>query len=163
MKYIFLGVIVFICGYIGYGLSKYYISRLKFFNDLLNFAEKFETEINFSKTKLLNVVDGFKSTSKEFVTILNSYKLFLNEGQILNENLMFDKIKILKEEEKHCVFMFFNELGKFDVYNQTKQIENYKVKFNDIIHSCVEDKKKYGTLYVKLGIILGLLFALLLF
>ena len=84
MKYIFLGVIVFICGYIGYGLSKYYISRLKFFNDLLNFAEKFETEINFSKTKLLNVVDGFKSTSKEFVTILNSYKSFLNEGQILN-------------------------------------------------------------------------------
>ncbi len=163
MKYILLGVIVFICGYIGYGLSKYYIVRLKFFNDLLNFAEKFETEINFSKTKLLNVIDNFKSSSKEFVSVLTNYKTFLNNGNLISDTLLFEKIKILKDDEKHNVYMFFNELGKLDVYNQTKQIQNYKQKFNDIIKSCSEDKKKYGSLYMKLGIITGLLFSLLLF
>ena len=99
---------------------------------------------------------------KELKKILDSYTLCLNEGKACSEEI-FKEVKILKDEEKHVILCFFSELGKLDVYNQTKQIENSKIKFQEIVNSCTEEKKKYGTLYLKLGIILGLLIALILF
>lgn len=162
MKYFLLGVIVFICGYIGYGLSKFYIARLKLFTSLINFSEKLDTDINFGKAKLLKIIEEFNSNSKELKKILDSYTLCLNEGKTCSEEI-FKDVKILKDEEKHVILCFFSELGKLDVYNQTKQIENSKIKFQEIVNSCTEEKKKYGTLYLKLGIILGLLIALILF
>ena len=120
------------------------------------------TNINFGKAKLLKIIEEFNSNSKELKKILDSYTLCLNEGKACSEEI-FKDVKILKDEEKHVILCFFSELGKLDVYNQTKQIENSKIKFQEIVNSCTEEKKKYGTLYLKLGIILGLLIALILF
>ena len=162
MKYLLLGVIVFICGYIGYGLSKFYISRLKLFTSLINFTEKLDTDINFGKSKLLKIIEDFKCNSKDLKKILEGYTVCLNESRPCTETV-FKEVKILKDDEKHIILNFFSELGKLDVYNQTKQIENSKMKFKEILNLCTEEKKKYGNLYLKLGIILGLLIALILF
>lgn len=162
MKYLLLGVIVFICGYIGYGLSKFYISRLKLFTSLINFTEKLDTDINFGKSKLLKIIEDFKCNSKDLKKILEGYTVCLNEVRPCTETV-FKEVKILKDDEKHIILNFFSELGKLDVYNQTKQIENSKMKFKEILNLCTEEKKKYGNLYLKLGIILGLLIALILF
>ncbi len=162
MKYLLLGVIVAICGYIGYGLSKYYVSRVKLFNELINFAEKLDTDINFGKSKLLSIINNFKCNSKDLKKILEMYKACLVENKAFTEDI-FKDVKILKDEEKHIMLNFFTELGKLDVFNQTKQIENSKIKFKEVLEFCSDEKKKYGTLYLKLGIILGLLIALILF
>lgn len=163
MKFILLGVIVFICGYIGYGLSRYYFSRVKLFMSLINFTEKLDTDINFGKAKLLKIIEDFKCESKDLKKILNGYILCLNEGKSCTEDMVFKDIKILKDGEKNVILNFLLELGKLDVFNQTKQIENSKLRFKEILEGCNEEKKKYGNLYLKLGIILGLLIALILF
>lgn len=163
MKFVLLGVIVFICGYIGYGLSRYYFSRVKLFMSLINFTEKLDTDINFGKAKLLKIIEDFKCDSKDLKKILNGYILCLNEGKSCTEDMVFKDIKILKDEEKNVILNFLLELGKLDVFNQTKQIENSKFRFKEILEGCNEEKKKYGNLYLKLGIILGLLIALILF
>ena len=162
MKYILLGAIVIICGYIGYGISKYYTSRVKFFRAIIAFAESLDTSINFGKEKILCILEKFKSESKEFEALLSAYK-----KSLINEETVFETFlntsKFIKEDEKHLLKCFFAELGKLDVFNQTKQIENGKSKFAEFLRNSEEEKKKYGTLYLKLGIIFGTLIALLLF
>lgn len=162
MKYALLIAIILICSYIGFGLSRYYFSRFKFFAELISFLEKADLDINFSKSKLLEIIANFKCSNKDLKSILDEYKICLETGKSFEQADLFKNIKILKDDEKKIVYSFFAELGKLDVYNQTKSLENYKGKFSATLGSCEEEKKKYGSLYIKLGIIFGVLVALLL-
>ena len=73
---------------------------------------------------------------------------------------MFVGIKILHEEEKSFLEIFFKTLGKFDAINQTSQLENQKVELGMLYKKADEEAKKYAPLYSKLGIIVGLVIAL---
>ena len=145
MKYVILIVIVVICAYIGYGLSLYYSNRLKFFRTLMFLFEKINLEINFSQAKLIS----------NFVRCLE------NLNEVTKEEL-FKDLKILSEEEKNMIFIFFLSLGKFDVINQTKQLEGQKEEINKFYKNAEQEAKKFGPLYLKLGIIIGLGVALIL-
>ena len=144
MKYALLITIILICSYIGFGLSKYYFSRFKFFLELISFLEKADLDINFSKSKLLEIITNFRCTNKDLKSILDEYKICLETSKSFGQEDLFKNTKILKDDEKKIVYSFFSELGKLDVYNQTKSLENYKGKFSAMLGSCEEEKKKYA-------------------
>ena len=75
---------------------------------------------------------------------------------------MFKDIKILNDEEKNMILIFFLSLGKFDVFNQTKQLNSQKEELNKLYSNAEQEAKKYAPLYLKLGIIFGLAIALIL-
>ena len=74
---------------------------------------------------------------------------------------MFSKRCVLSTEEKQLVFMFFDGLGKYDLFNQIKEIENYNSKFKALIETAEVENKKFGGLYIKLGLMLGILIGIL--
>ena len=74
---------------------------------------------------------------------------------------LFDEITILKKEEVELLQNFFCTLGKFDVYNQTKELNLYSMKFNELYKVANEECKKYASLVTKLALIVGLLVCLL--
>ena len=70
-------------------------------------------------------------------------------------------IKILHDDEKNILLIFFKSIGKFDAYNQTNQLENQKNELHEFYKKAEEESKKYTPLYMKLGVILGLVIGLI--
>jgi len=161
MKYIILLGIVFICGYIGYGLSLYYSNRLKFFKNLELLFEKLSLEINFSQHKLISIMQDFTTTNKDVLKVINNYIGCLNNNMKLTNDLLFKDMKILNEEEKNILNLFFFSLGKLDVANQIKQLKGQKEQIKQFYLKAEQEAQKYVPLYMKLGIIFGLAFALI--
>lgn len=162
MKYLVLAGIVVICGYIGYGLSAYYNSRMKFFKNLELLFEKLCLEINFSQHKLISIMQDFQTQNKEVLKLIKNYVDCLNNDLKLSNELLFKNIKILNEEEKNILNLFFLSLGKLDVANQIKQLDGQKEQIKSFYLKAEQEAQKYGPLYMKLGIILGLTIALIL-
>lgn len=161
MKFVLLIIIVFICAYIGYGLSNYYNKRVNFFKDLKLLFEKIKLEINFSHLKLISILNSFSTTSKEVDYLKKNFKKCLQENLNFNEENLFYNIKILSNDEKQLLILFLTSLGKFDVFNQSKQLENQEKELELLRKNAEDEAKKYGPLYLKLGVILGLAIALI--
>ena len=81
----------------------------------------------------------------------------------LEENMLFRKNICLTDDEKRTIFGFFKSLGKYDCENQIKEIEDYKKTFETSLVDAQAENKKYSSLYVKLGLMAGLIIAILLF
>ena len=164
IKIILLLLIVVCFGYIGYGFSRYYTRRVKFFTNCIWLCEKLEVEINFSKKKLNEIINSqIKNCSKDMQRCLIIYGDFLKD----KENLFADKVScelanLLTEDELSLFLLFLNSLGKFDIFNQVKEINNFNLKFKTYEKEAQKDNKSFGTLFIKLGIIIGLLLAILL-
>ena len=79
----------------------------------------------------------------------------------LSKEILFKGIAFLSEQEKESIFNFFSSLGRVDIFNQVEQIELF-IKTNS--EYCNESSKqctKNCALYTKLGIMFGLLVAIL--
>lgn len=162
MKLLLIILIFLVCVSIGYFLSRKYSSRKKFFAELVMLLEKLDTDINFSKQKLAEIFKGFNANSKELATLKQNFLNYLSSNEQLAKDKLFEGITLLKDEERETIFRFFEELGKLDVYNQTKQLSASKERFQSFCNTACEEAKKFCPLYIKLGIVVGLLVAVLL-
>lgn len=161
IKYAILVVVVGLCGYIGFGFSSYYTNRAKFFKSLELLFDKLKTEIRFSQHKLIEILCAFPSHSVHTKKLIKNFVDCLNlDKEISNQNLFAD-IKILSEDEKNLLLIFFQTLGKFDALNQTNQIATQQNELANFAKRSEDDAKKYAPLYIKLGIIVGLVVALI--
>ncbi|MBO4412856.1 MAG: hypothetical protein J5779_02460 [Clostridia bacterium] len=164
MKIFLIFTIIACSTYIGYGFSSYYRQRLRFFKDIKDFASKLILEINFSKKNLQEIVQGnIVSYGSDFKKVLECFLNYLKDVNFeMSNSEMFFKKSVLTGDEQELVLMFFKALGKYDLFNQIKEIENYKSKFEASIESADAENKKYGGLYVKLGLLGGILIGILL-
>lgn len=154
-------VLVSACTYVGHGFSKHYVLREEFFKALDLFLKKMNLEINFSREKLKPIISNYITPCKELDFILKNFLLALGTKK-LNENELFLKTKLLKPDEKQMIFSFFKSVGHFDLSGQTEHINNFLKNFNFYLQTSKEEKTKYGTLFTKLGIIIGVLISLIL-
>lgn len=164
MKY---GLIVFVfclCVFVGFLFSTKYTKRKKFFTSLISLADKIALEINFSRERLKVLVQNFDSSSKRnLLGIDEKFIDFLDKKCDLSAEEIFKKNDILKAEEKDLILLFLKTLGRSDVENQTKEISNFSARFQEIKSQCDIEHKKYGSLSLKLGIVVGLFFAVIMF
>lgn len=160
---IFLIVAVFaLCVCTGYYFSSKYLKRKKFFSSLIVFAEKLSLEINFSRERLRVLIDNFdKANKKDLMGIDEKFALYLSRECELTIDDIFGKNKLLKQDEKELILLFFKALGRSDVENQTKEIQNFVNRFSEYKEKSDAEQKKYGALAMKLGIVAGLFWAVL--
>lgn len=150
-----------IFGYLGFGLSLYYTNRSKFFKNLELLFEKLNLDINFSRRRLIELIQAFETQNKDIKKLSCNFIRCLEYDLEIDNETLFKDIKILNDEEKNVICMFFKSLGKLDVYNQTKQLTNQKEEISKLHKVVEEEAKKYAPLYLKIGIILGLIVVLL--
>ena len=162
MSIFFIFVIVGCFAIIGYKLASYYINRKKFFSSLQTLLSGIELDIAFSKDKLKNLIkrNTQKLSSTELVYVCDKVCSFLENKQTIS-NSIFNDISILKKDEKQFVYQIFFNLGKYDSFLQTKEIQSYLIKIDEYYNVANEECKKYAGLFIKLGIIVGLLVCLL--
>ena len=163
MKWVLMAVIFVICVFIGVIFSSKYKKRVQFFSALILLAQKLDVEINYSRERLKKLIESFDEKSKKNLLGVDiAFLEYLDKGGELTSEKLFKKSGILKTEEKETVTLFFKNLGRSDVENQTKEIKNSLSRFEKLQSDATNDNKKYGTLGTKLGIITGLVIAILL-
>ncbi len=163
MKYVLIVFIFCLCALVGYIFSVKYMKRKKFFNSLIVFADKLSLEINFSRERLKVLLENFDSANKKnLLGIDEKFVEYLDKKIELTSENIFKKADVLKNDEKDFILLFLKTLGRSDVENQTKEIQNFISRFNEMKTQCDTEQKKYGSLSLKLGIVAGLFWVVIL-
>ena len=163
MRYALIAFLFCFCVFVGYVFSSKYTKRKRFFDSLISLAEKLSLEINFSRERLHVLIENFDEKNKRnLLGIDTNFVEYLDKKVDLSTDELFKKIDILKQDEKDSVFLFFKTLGRSDVENQTKEIQSFISRFKEIKNQCEVDHKKYGSLSLKLGIVMGLFLVVIL-
>lgn len=162
MKYFFILLVFLLCCAVGYFFSVKYMKRKKFYASLIALADKMSLEINFSRERLKVLLQNFDpNTKKNLLGIDANFVRYLDKACELTSEEIFPKASCLKNDEKETILLFLKTLGRSDVENQTKEIQTFISRFSEIKQKCDEEQKKYGTLAIKLGIVAGLFFAII--
>lgn len=158
IKVLLCFAIVFICGFMGYGISKCYLQRKKFFFCLSNFLITLKTDISFGAKSLTTIVENginHSNSNSEFKLLLENYLKILNNLDKVEMDNLFKGIMFLTVQERESILMFFQNLGKIDSYSQIEEINKFFITSENYYITAKDDSKKYGSLYIKLGVIIG--------
>lgn len=146
IKIVLAIIIVVLVGYLGYGIEKFYKTRLKILLDYKNFIQYAERETVFLKTSVDELIDKFESGTEELKKILTCA---LGNGQEKDN-------KILNKECKREIVGFINELSKSDFLSIKNVIATASSKCNEMVSVAEKDKVQKGELSRKLVILLGI-------
>ena len=151
---IFLGILVIIFStFIGYILSKKYTKLKSFYCNFDNFNKMLKTEIAFSQKTLKEIIDEKYSINNDF---LNNFKLYLEN----KENFCLN-INYLSSDEKAFLLEYFENIGKTEKGSQLEFLKKAEERLSTFYKNAIELDKKYKTLYIKLGFLIGLIIFIL--
>ena len=151
---IFLGILVIIFStFIGYILSKKYTKLKNFYCNFDNFNKMLKTEIAFSQKTLKEIIAEKYSINNDF---LYSFKLYLEN----KENFCLN-INYLSSDEKAFLLEYFENIGKTEKGSQLEFLKKAEERLSTFYKNAIELDKKYKTLYIKLGFLIGLIIFIL--
>jgi stage III sporulation protein AB len=151
-KFILGVAIVAFCSFCGYYMTKKYRKRQSFYLQLWEFNERFLSEVTYYRRPLAEFLSKY-SYKNEFAVLLQSFYLGLEKGSFSLENICLD---FLTEEDKKELEDYFGMLCKGDSTAQKAYFSGLKEVLAKKKMQSVEEGKKYGDLYVKLGFLIGL-------
>ncbi len=147
---IFLGITLLITStLLGYFLSLKYKNKKRFYSDFFDFNLKLKKEVAFSQYTIIELID---KTSKTKTSDFNA-----SLDNIIVKNSSKINISYLSESE---VDFFKNYCANIGSVDKTSQIEYLTIIQNEIEIKKTQaylDEKKYCSLYIKLGFLLGLI------
>ena len=152
------------CSYIGYGIGNFYVKRYNFLMNLILFANHLKTEINFSHNTLENIVNKhIDNFSVEFKKVLKNYLIVLEESDYVTMSDLTNNLNniYLEPSEQNEMLQFFSILGTSDASSQIKVIDKFINSFNLFLNEAKIQKEKYGILYKKLGVLVGILLVII--
>ncbi len=121
-----------------------------------------EADVTFTHDKLKYVIkrNCEKLNSRELIALCDLIYQRLEDKKNIEVSLL-DNISILKKDEKEFIYKYFSNIGRFDVMSLSNEMGTYKNKIKIKCDESREECKKYASLFIKLGIIVGLLVCLL--
>lgn len=148
MKIILGIILVGLCVYLGYFFSSKYIDKRKFYEDFWNFNKKIKNEVSFSQKTINKMIDEQGEKTLFYQTFENEF----NEKSEKN-----DKIKFLSKNEKEFFREYVSMIGKSDNASQISYIDSSDTRIKELLDESSENEKKYKSLYIKLGFLLGVI------
>ena len=150
-RFLIIAISMALGAVVGLYFSKRLTRRAAYFDALMDLVNLFLSEMKFRKTTTKQVVAEFRDNSK---TPLNT-----NLTEYINctdfSNLKLSK-GLLTENERIDVKKFLLSLGTSDSHTQIFELENFKDRFLQMQNTAQEKRKKYASLYIKLGFLAGL-------
>ena len=149
--------IVCFCGYCGRFLSKKYRKRKEFFGQFCLFNNRFLNEISYYRRPLSSFLEG-SGYKNEFAALLFAYFEDLRQNSTKKSAMQacFSAYDFLKADEKKLIKDYFQMLGKGDSRSQKEYFSAVSATLTEIKKQTAAEAEKYGGLYVKLGVLLGL-------
>ena len=147
-----------ICGYI---FASKYRKRKAFFTQFHEFNERFLSEVSYYRRPLCDFIANYPYT-EEFSELLQEYYLAIKENALFDRDVLdLDQFSFLTEDEKVIINDYFLMLGRGDSASQKGYFSTMKNTLSKLQIQTMEEGKRYGDLYIKLGFLGGLLVLLL--
>ncbi len=153
MAKLLIGIcIVAFTTFCGHQLARKYRERKNFFLDFERFNDAFLNEISYYKRP----IEIFLSDRK-FSSSFRDWLIEYTNGLKAEERApVFIEFSFLKEEEKAFINEYFSMLGRGDSLSQKGYFSSVKGRIEGIKQKSVDENKRYGDLYLKLGFLFGL-------
>lgn len=164
IKYLDLSLIIVITTYIGFFKSKKFSNRVKNLKDFKSSLNVFRSKIEFTYEPIKDI---FLEISKVvYQDNENIFKSFCESQEkdvsvAWNEAVQNSKLD-LKQDDKDVFILLGKMLGKTDKTGQISQIDLVDNFLDKQISDSEEEKRKNEKLYKTLGVISGLVIAIIL-
>lgn len=149
--------IVALSYYLGYIVNLNLKKKKEYFKSALQFLERFKQNVSFTQKSLSEFIKGFNSFSKEFSETLNSFCVLR-----FNEEQHIKVPQFLTNEEKQSIKNMLCLIGFQNEYTEMEHLENSKFVIEEYYTLSKNKYEKYGSLFIKLGLLLGFLIVILL-
>ena len=145
-----LGLTVF-CLSVGISilLSKKHVDRLNYYNSFYSFNNSLKNEVSFTKKSIITIISSNKHKNDYFNKRLTA--------KFINKDIMIDKPYFITNEEIAYLDGYLDSIGALDAKTQIELLNNAENTLKDNLSKCQNDSKRYKSLYVKLGVLIGLL------
>ena len=153
-------VILFLTSISGLLIGYYFCKNLKkneiFFDECVKLCETFLFELEFRQNRLTTILNDYLLRCKsELNGIIYDYL------KSLETNNEFKINRKINNEILTLIYDFFNNLGNSDKETQIDMLSNYKKRFDYYYEQAREKNEKYNTMCMKLGLLFGLAFGIL--
>lgn len=154
---LFLGLIILCLSvYIGTTFSKKYKDKVIFYSNFSYFNQNLKNEISFTQKTINCLLEKEKNNKNYFYNNLNAFFLKKEiDNNAINCNFLDDK-------EKAYFISYITTIGKGDKNSQLSYLNNVSAYLEERYKSAILDEKKYKTLNIKLGFLIGLTFLIIL-
>ena len=139
-------IVIIICALFSVLFAEKYKEKKFFYHDFKNFNNKILSEVSFKKDNVENIINHmddsglFSITAKEYI----------------NDNKSFSNKNFFNEEIEY-VNNYFKNLGQVDVNTQLDELNSTSDYLKDKYKFYEDEYKKYYKLYIKVGILIGLI------
>lgn len=164
LKYLDLGLIIIITTYIGFYKSKKFSNRVKNLKDFKSSLNVFRSKIEFTYEPIKDIFEEIsKVVYQDNENIFKDFCESKNEDVTLSWNEAVQNSKLdFKKEDKEVLILLGKMLGKTDKSGQISQIDLVDNFLDKQILDSEEEKSKNEKLYKTLGVISGLVIAIIL-
>ncbi len=156
MKYIIGIFIVILTTYGGYVYSLKYSDKKRFFISFLDFNEKLYSEISFSQSTLIQIIDEYRDEKEDFYLYLLKY---FKENNLNIQNI---HLKYLSKIEVQNFNNYLKTIGSGDKNSQLQFLNSMQKSLNDKVKKITEEEEKYKNLSIKMGFFVGLMIFIIL-
>lgn len=147
LKLLLSAVIVAFCTLLGYLAASKYRARKKFYAQMYAFNERYLNELTYARRKLKELLEEI-GESGDF------YELFKQKGGEI-------KLEYLSKQEKGECADYFRMLGAGDSFSQKSYFSSKKEMLESKKGETEKESAARGSLYLKLGLLAGLAFVIL--
>lgn len=151
LKFVLGALIIAFCTLLGYFAAGKYRSRRSFFSQLNAFNEKYLAELKFSRKPLSLFLKEF-SFSGDMAATFEEFQ----KSRAIKVDYPY-----LTEAEKSFAAEYLSMLGKGDSHSQSGYFSAQAAGLSESKKKSENDAKSYTDLYVKLGLLAGLAFVIL--
>ncbi|MCR1897988.1 stage III sporulation protein SpoIIIAB [Irregularibacter muris] len=167
-----IGIIILLTSssLLGFVISNKYKTRVRELKEIRNHFQMIETEIIYTATPIIEVMDKISQQAKEpFKDVYKNIALELRkkEGESLGSiwRKAFDDKKNytrLNKEDLETIIFFGNVLGTSDRENQLKNSQLIQSQLSKLEEIAEEERQRSEKLYKNLGALLGLALTIIL-
>ncbi|MBQ7340146.1 MAG: hypothetical protein IJW43_04775 [Clostridia bacterium] len=144
-----LGVILIVSSImISKELSKKYCNKRIFFNDFYSFNQLLINEVSFSNNTLPSII--------EKIELKTDFYKIINEMFVIGSSNIFLPL-YLSEKEKEFSIFYLKNVGKGDSISQKNYFLESRNQILEYLEESKLNEKKYTPLYLKIGVLLGIL------
>ncbi len=147
MKIFFGFLLLVACVLISYILSDKYRKRKLFYLKFEFFNKKLMNELTFSKKSIIELIAEL-DCENDFNNYLFNY---------VKNNITVGKINYISSDERDFFINYLDSIGTGDAKSQLNFLTNANIEIKKNLNESVENEKKYKTLYLKIGFLIGLI------
>ncbi len=143
------------CTFVGYLYSTKYSSKKNFYQSFVFFNSRLLSEVSFAKKPIIAILAEKDDKNDNFYNILKE-RFKNNEMTNSTQNEYLEKLKFLSQDEKNVVYEYLGNIGGSDRASQLLYLQTVEKQIKERLLESTEEEKKYKSLYVKMGFLIGL-------